>query len=70
MLFLACGREVWRVGWAAGKHDTFADPLHGADLAAIFHLVDGEVDLGQGLLLLYGADRIVDLGIARVLRAR
>lgn len=70
MLFVACGREGWQAGWAAQGRHTFADPLHGAHLAAILHLVDGEVDLGQGLLLLYGADRIVDLGIARVLGAR
>lgn len=51
-----------------GRH-TFADSLHGADLAAIFHLVNGEVYLGQRLLLLYRANGIVDLDIASVLRA-
>lgn len=69
---VVCG--LWSRGLAGGVGGrgthTFADPLHGAHLAAILHLVDGEVDLGQGLLLLYGADRIVDLGVARVLGAR
>lgn len=47
---------------------TFANSLHGAHLGAIFHLVDGEVNLRQRLLLLYCANGIVDLDIARVLR--
>ena len=49
---------------------TFADSLHGADFGAIFHAMDREIDLGQGLLLLYGADGIVDLDVAQVLRRR
>lgn len=40
---------------------TFAHPLHGADLGAVFHLVNGKIDLGKRLLLLYGADGIINL---------
>lgn len=43
---------------------TFADPLQRAHLGSIFHGVDGEVDLGERLLLLYRADGIVDLADA------
>lgn len=46
---------------------TFADSLHGADLGPVFHSVDGEVDLGKRLLLLDGADGIVDLLGAAIL---
>lgn len=49
---------------------TLADSLSGADLSSILHAVDGEVNLGRWLLLLYGADGIVDLGAADILRAR
>lgn len=49
---------------------TLADSLSGADLGAILHAVDGEVNLGQWLLLLYGADGVVDLSAANILRAR
>jgi hypothetical protein len=38
---------------------TFADALHGADLCAILHGVQGEVDLRRRLLLLDSADGVV-----------
>lgn len=41
---------------------TFAYSLERADLSAVLHHVDGEVDLGQRLLLLNRANGIVDLG--------
>lgn len=47
-------------GTQDGFH-TFADTLCRVDLGAIRHDVDGEVDLGDGLLPLYGTDGIVDL---------
>lgn len=40
---------------------TFADSLHGAHLGAIFHGVEGEVNLGERLLLLEGADGIFEV---------
>lgn len=46
---------------APGAH-TFADSLHCAYLATIFHGVEGEVDLWDGTLLADCTDRIIDLG--------
>lgn len=40
---------------------TFADALQSAHLGAIFHGMQGEVDFGEGLLLLDGADGIVEV---------
>jgi len=48
---------------AAVAGHTFANTLHGADLGAVLHGVDGEVNLGEGLLLLDRADGIVDLHV-------
>lgn len=46
---------------------TFADSLKGAHLGAIFHGVQGKVDLRERLLLLDGADSIVKvLGLVHV----
>lgn len=56
-------------GGDGGTH-TFTDPLHGAHFGAILYAVEGEVDLGWRLLLLYGANGIVDLDVANILRAR
>jgi len=42
---------------------TFADSLHGADLAAIFHSMKGEIDLGDGLLLVDCMQGLVDLDL-------
>lgn len=47
--------------WTAGKR-TFAHSLERAHLSAILHHVNGEVDLGERLLLLNCANGIVDLG--------
>jgi hypothetical protein len=49
-----------RVKHDSGGSHTFANTLLGADLGAILHGMDGEVDLGEWLLLLYSADGIVD----------
>lgn len=49
---------------------TFADPLHRVHLCPILHSMDGEVDLGEGLLLLYRADSIVDLASALIILGR
>lgn len=46
---------------------TFANPLGRVHLGAVFHGVDGEVDLGKRLLLADGTDGIVDVGIARMI---
>jgi hypothetical protein len=51
---------------SGGSH-TFADTLLGADLGAILHGMDGEIDLGEWLLLLYSVDGIVDLVSANLL---
>lgn len=63
---------VWpkhsKPGWRRKR--TFADPLHGAHFSAILHAVNGEVDFGEGLLLLYCANSIVDLNVAKVLGTR
>lgn len=45
---------------------TFANPLGRVHLGAVFHGVDGEVDLGNRLLLADGTNGIVDVGIARI----
>lgn len=45
----------------------FADPFHGADLLAGLERMQGEVDLGQRLLLPDGANGIVDLHVALLL---
>lgn len=50
-----------------GISRTFAHTLQGADLGAILHGMDGEVDLGNGLLLLNRADCIIDLDVAPLL---
>jgi hypothetical protein len=43
---------------------TFAHSLHCAYLTAIFHGMEGEVDLGDWLLLVDRPDRIIDLDSA------
>jgi len=40
---------------------TFADALQGAHLGVVLHGVQGEVDLGQRLLLAHGTHCIVDV---------
>jgi len=40
---------------------TFADALHCADLGAIFHSMQGKINLGDGLLLVDSSQSIVDL---------
>jgi hypothetical protein len=56
--------SIW--GWDAlwgcrGGIITFAHSLHCAYLTAIFHSMEGEVDLGDWLLLADRPDRIIDL---------
>lgn len=48
--------------------NVLANSLHGANLSTIFHGMDCEVDLWKGLLLLDGANRIVDLLVSTVRR--
>ena len=48
---------------------TFTDSIQGAHLGAILHGMQGEVDFGQRLLVLDGADGIVEiLALVEVLR--
>lgn len=68
---MICGNRhahipAWR---QTGKktRPTFADSFHGADLLAGLERVQGEVNLGQRLLLPDGANGIVDLHIALLL---
>lgn len=49
--------------------DVLANSLHGANLSAIFHGMDCEVDLWQRFLLLDRANRIVDLLVSTVRRS-
>lgn len=62
--------HIPRVTSIARHIHTFADSLHGAHFGAIFHAVNGEVNLGERLLLLYCADGIVDLDVAKILGPR
>ena len=45
---------------------TFAHPFSGVHLSPILHSMDTEVDLRHGLLLLDGANSIVDLNVALI----
>jgi len=56
------------MGGAGRRQLTFANSLQGANLGAIFHSMDAEVDLGKRLLLLYCANGIVYLLVAALLR--
>ena len=48
-------------GHARFARHTFTDSILRAHLSTIFHCVQGEVDLGDLLLILHCADRIVDV---------
>lgn len=51
-----------------GLQPTFAYPLQSADLGAIFHYVDGEINLRKRFLIADGANSIVDLDVALVVK--
>lgn len=50
-----------------GMSRTFAHTLQGADLGVILHGVNSKIDLWYRLLLLNGANGIVDLDVASLL---
>lgn len=56
--------ECTRVHRGFRKH-TFADSLHRAHLAPVFHGVEGEINLWDWFLLTDRPERIVDLDLAR-----
>lgn len=62
-------RRGGRGGDGGGAGPTFANPFKCAHLGTIFHDMDGEVDLGEGLLLADSANGIVDLLVVVRLRA-